>query len=360
MIPDLSSFLSPCKSPHASGADLRYSPLYDALKEARREDDPRLTQGVWEQDVKQADWKQVEDLATQALLTQTKDLNLVGWLGEAWITLYGLEGLQTSLGLVETLCRPFWETLYPYDPDDPETRLRCLEWMDTQWVERLQQLPISQTSMMHDHLYRLVDWIDGHYYAKLAKQNPESSTKPALANHASLLSKLRDAMSHTDLGYYERMIGVCTSLQSDLQRVEQALQPLLAPQTHTWNKLKAGIEIVLQLARSDPRFQKAPEPLAPEVASGVNQEPSKPCDPSRDPEPCIPLSTPASPVSDRQALYRTIESSLAALKTCDPHGPAVPVLEAALRWKDLSFLDLLKVFEDVGLNPQQVLKLFKV
>ena len=69
---NLKTLLGPISAAHPVGDNLYYDPVYDQIKEARREDDPTLSQGVWEFDLKKADWAVVENLCSRALITQTK------------------------------------------------------------------------------------------------------------------------------------------------------------------------------------------------------------------------------------------------------------------------------------------------
>ena len=54
-MPVREDLLQPIPGPHPGGASLRYDPVYDKLKEARREDDD-IPQGEWARQRKVADW----------------------------------------------------------------------------------------------------------------------------------------------------------------------------------------------------------------------------------------------------------------------------------------------------------------
>ena len=80
---DTSALLAPVPGASAAGANLRYEPLYDQIKEARREDDD-LPQGDWQSTRKTADWPLVIRLTTDALAKRSKDLQLAAWLTD-WL-----------------------------------------------------------------------------------------------------------------------------------------------------------------------------------------------------------------------------------------------------------------------------------
>src|SRR6266849_4470338 len=121
--------LNPIPGDNPSGANLRYAPVYDKIKEARREDDD-APQGEWAHERKVADWKLVIKLTGEALATKTKDLQLAAWLTEAMLRTEGFGGLLAGLKLCKGLVEGFWDTLYPEIEDgDAEFRAAPLEWM---------------------------------------------------------------------------------------------------------------------------------------------------------------------------------------------------------------------------------------
>ena len=91
--------LNPIPGDNPSGQDLRYVPVYDKIKEARREDDD-LNQGAWQRERKVADYSTVIKLAQEAIATQSKDLQLAAWLTEALVKTRRFTGLLDGL----TLC----------------------------------------------------------------------------------------------------------------------------------------------------------------------------------------------------------------------------------------------------------------
>ena len=72
-----------------AGADLRYTPVYERIKEARREEDD-LNQGVWKRERKVADYSTVITLAQEAIATGSKDLQLAAWLCHALVASEGV------------------------------------------------------------------------------------------------------------------------------------------------------------------------------------------------------------------------------------------------------------------------------
>lgn len=67
--------LNPVSESNPGGENLRYAPVYDKIKEARREDDD-APQGEWQRARKVANWPLVIKLAGEAIATKSKDLQL--------------------------------------------------------------------------------------------------------------------------------------------------------------------------------------------------------------------------------------------------------------------------------------------
>src|SRR6185436_10729240 len=120
--------LNPIAGDNPSGANLRYAPVFDKIKEARREEDD-APQGDWKRDRKTADSKTVIKLAGETLATKSKDLQLAAWITEAQLRLEGFSGLRQGLDLIRGLIENFWDTLYPEIEDgDLELRVAPVEW----------------------------------------------------------------------------------------------------------------------------------------------------------------------------------------------------------------------------------------
>ncbi len=126
---DIEQFLEPIPGGNPAGDDLRYSPLYDKIREARRQGDTG-PMGLWEREAKTSDFKQVIKLSEDALARKTKDLQIAAWLTEAWIYRDGVPGLTSGIGLLRGLIERFWENVYPALEDgDAELRARPLDWL---------------------------------------------------------------------------------------------------------------------------------------------------------------------------------------------------------------------------------------
>src|SRR6266700_7924412 len=93
----IDDLLDPIPDGPPSGTDLRWTPEWDRVREARRSDDG-VEAGKWaKRDRKVADWRLVDELARAMLRERSKDLQLAIWLTEAGIKLHGFAGLRDGL-----------------------------------------------------------------------------------------------------------------------------------------------------------------------------------------------------------------------------------------------------------------------
>ena len=143
-MPLRNDLLNPISPDKPSGEDLHYNPVYDKIKEARREDDD-VPQGDWKRERKVADWPLVIKLTGESLATKSKDLQLAAWLTEAMTRREGVSGLRACLGMLQSLVETFWDTLYPELEDgEAEYRAAPLQWVGDKMEIPLKQSPIVQ------------------------------------------------------------------------------------------------------------------------------------------------------------------------------------------------------------------------
>jgi type VI secretion system protein ImpA len=136
--------LEPITPDQPGGVDLRWTPEWDRIKEARRADDG-LESGKWaKKERKTADWQVIERLAAATLKHRSKDLQLALWLTEANMKLHGFPGLRDGLRTTCELMHRFWDQgLYPSMEDGPEDRAGPFEWLNNKLTDSIAAIPIT-------------------------------------------------------------------------------------------------------------------------------------------------------------------------------------------------------------------------
>ena len=153
---DLEKLLTPIEGENPAGENLRYTPTYDAIKEARREEDD-LDRGEWDREVKTADWEAVRQIAIEALTEKTKDIQIAVWLIEALIKIEGFPGLESGLELLSGLMETFWDNVYPeIEDDDLDYRIGPLEFMNDKLWLAVKQVPLTDPEAVAG--YAWIQW----------------------------------------------------------------------------------------------------------------------------------------------------------------------------------------------------------
>src|SRR5262245_17242025 len=142
-MPLRADLLQPIAGDSPGGVSIRYDPIYDKIKEARRED-VDLPLGDWQRTLKVADYGLVVKLASDALATKSKDLQVAIWLIEAQVRREGFGILPDCFKLLHDLIDQFWDGLFPEIEDgDLELRAGPLEWVGSKFEACLRGLPIT-------------------------------------------------------------------------------------------------------------------------------------------------------------------------------------------------------------------------
>jgi type VI secretion system ImpA family protein len=142
-IPLRKDLLNPIPGPDRAGNDMRYSLVFDKIREARRsEDDYSVSQ--WTSERKTPDWPLTIALIQETLASRTKDLWLVAWLAEAMLRTGGLSAFRETLDLARALIQEFWNDLYPsLEEGNAEVRAAPLLWIGRNLASAIIELPLT-------------------------------------------------------------------------------------------------------------------------------------------------------------------------------------------------------------------------
>lgn len=152
-MPFRADILNPIPGDNPGGPNLRYDPLYDKIKEARREEED-IEQGDWKRERKVADWPLTIKLSEEFLATKSKDLQIAVWLAEAVTRQRGLAAFLESVEMLQALLDQFWDNLYPEIEDgDVEFRAAPLDWFSNQSIRMVREFPLTKDGY-HYFLYK--------------------------------------------------------------------------------------------------------------------------------------------------------------------------------------------------------------
>lgn len=130
---NLDALLAPLSDDAPTGANLRadlspgspYFRLRDARAEAR-DAERRTDNDPASASMADAHWSQVREIATAAIASQSKDIEIAAWLTESLVRRDGLAGFTAGVRLMRGLVESYWTAgLHPL-PDEDGVEARCL------------------------------------------------------------------------------------------------------------------------------------------------------------------------------------------------------------------------------------------
>jgi hypothetical protein len=112
------------------GVDLQYDEKYDSIRRDRQPSGPELPTGVWDRDIKKIDYDSISSRCILLLESESKDIQVVGWLIESRVLSNDLAGAAQAVELLHALMLKYWDVIYPRaEDDDVELRLGPIRWI---------------------------------------------------------------------------------------------------------------------------------------------------------------------------------------------------------------------------------------
>ena len=329
--PDLASLLAPISPQAKAGADLRYDPLFDTLRELARADDPSLPQGVWKHELKKSEWPAVAALASEALGTRSKDLHTAAFLAEAWVHLDGFAGAARALALCEALASSFWSEVHPQaEEGNFERRFAALVALDHRLADALARVPLTAPRGL-DAL-PAASWLDREralYLARLAEKDQAAVAEAKAAGEWNG-ERLEKSVRLTPTSFYQEAARELGEVAASLAALHATLE------SHAGNeapRLATTAELIDDLARY---VHQVLSERQPEVEAETL--PELPADGD------VPRTAPSPPFhapQSRAEAFRQLTAAASYLRATEPHSPVPYLVERAVAWGALSLAELL-------------------
>lgn len=341
-ITDLESLLQPIAGARSTGESLRYEGTYDRIREARREDDPGLSRGIYEMNLKQADWEQSAALCLEALERRTKDLQVAAWLLEAWMHLYGFAGVKEGLKLLTSLCENFWDELYPeIEGADLENRIAPIVWINEKLSLEIKKIAITAPQTTDAAIYSFADWESACHLDNLAKRRPdvaqsaEQSGKPTPATfHAS--ASLSPSFFYAALA---EELGAASEACRELEQLLDERCGKNSPSLHQFKEVLGTIQhLVADILRSRQDGSYQPEEYREEPFEGETQEQGNEIWSS-------------CPIRSRAEAYWRLSEAADYLLRTEPHSPTPYLVKRAVQWGSMSLFEL---FQQIIRNESEM------
>jgi type VI secretion system protein ImpA len=334
-LPD--DLLNPIEGPNPSGANLRYNPVYDKIKEARREED-QPPPGMTERDRKTADNSLVIKLTTDTLTTKTKDLQLAAWLTEALLKQKGFSGLRDGLAVCHGLVEKFWDTVYPEIEDgDVQARGAPLGFIGTKLEIPLKLIPVVEKAK-----YGFLDHQQSREvgYEDQAKSDDAKKKRTLAIKEGKVAPEVFDtAFEDTPKKFYaqaEKDLDDCLQLVRQLQ---ESCDPKFVEDGPSFGPLRTALEATRHLIHGflQKKREKEPDPVEPVAVQG-GAEGSAAGDAAATGQVrvgvLITVETSSEPPDRVEAIAKIAEAA-AFLRRREPKSPASYLMLRGLRWGEL-------------------------
>jgi type VI secretion system protein ImpA len=332
--------LNPIPGPNPSGESLRYAPVFDQIKEARREEE-EISQGEWQTAIKKADWPLVIKLCGEAIAKKSKDLQVAAWLVEALVRRDGFAGLNEGLTLIQGLLEKFWDTLYPELEDgDAELRAAPLEWIGSRLDGPLRKVPLTGNGLDWQN-YKESRTVPSEADAE-SSESKQQARADAIADGKLTPEAFDQGFDATPKATYEAWMGqVDASLESQ-ERLKQLceekfgdLAPTFRGLRTTLEELRQTLHVFLARKREQEAGGEEPERAAGPEAPGAGSYAESAAAPARAPaRPAAKMALAAEPADRDDALERVLVAAR-WFRQNDSYSPVPYLLVRGLRWGEL-------------------------
>jgi type VI secretion system protein ImpA len=322
--------LNPIPGDNPSGKSLRYDPVYDKIREARREDDV-LPQGEWSREVKKADFPLVIKLASEALATKSKDLQLAAWLTEAVMSRDHIPGLREGLDLLRGFMETFWDTLYPeIDDGDLEFRAGPLGWVGSKLDAGVRRLPLTKSKL---DFFKYQESRRVGYEADAASEEKAAARATAIAEKKCTAEEFDEAVRATGDPYYEKLAGNLTAALESLTSLETLSDEKFGREAPSYASLRTALEELQDFVR---QYHKPAEEVAEEPAEAPAEESvEESASPAGPGAPAAKKKSVTAEPADREDALQRLAVVAHFLRHESPVNPVPYLLLRALRWGEL-------------------------
>ena len=351
---DFQALLTPIAGDNPAGKDARYDGTYDAMREARRADDP-LDQGDWVRQIKVPDWLAVIDLANETLASKSKDLQVATWLVEALVKRHGFPGLRDGLRLLRELQERFWPSLYPEVEDgDLEFRAGPLVWLNEKLPVSIKEVSVTQPGDGAN--YSWLRWEESRAMDNLGRRDPTAMTA-ALAEGKITGEQFDKAVEATPLAYYKILHDDLNESWEEFERLDRVVDEKFGRELASLLEIRRAIEecrtLLADIGRK--RGGLEPDPRPPEPGprlQGPEPEPNGgfPDHHSREEVHASPQAFQGEPVlshsyghpagmsidpQSRADALRRLAAVAAYFRRTEPHSPVSYLVQRAVRWGEM-------------------------
>lgn len=342
------------------GNDLVFSTEFDEIQEARRFDDPSLSQGEWVTDVKEADWSSVIRICEDVLANKSKDLRVAAWLTEASCKLEGLVGLANGYTLLGRLCETFWDDIHPQPEDgDIEQRVGVLDWLVNQTPRLIRETPLTHSAKGS---FSTIDHESARATAKNIERNPGMAEELTRTAHVRL-ETFEAALKDTPKRYFADGMRDAEYLKGSVKSLQTVLDAKMGEYSPAFSQTFEALDNVYRFfqRQAGDAGAKLSETQDRSIQNMENKTPGT----IERVEPSIGGESgeiASGPIRSREQAIRQLQEIGAFFRRTEPHSPVAYLAEKAAKWGTMPLHEwlrtvvkddsaLLRMEELLGVDP---------
>jgi type VI secretion system protein ImpA len=320
--------VAPIPGDHPGGEDMAFSPHFDLIREARRQDDPSLAQGEWETALKSAEWPKVRQLCEDLLARKSKDLQVACWYTEALCHLSGFDGLAFGVQVIEVFLTDFWEFLYPDLMDDGlDERAGKIEWLNKQLPAAIRAIPLTTKNTGG---YSWLLWDQSRSVDNLGLKDPVA--RDAAVAEGKLTGEAFDkAATQSGLPFYETLHSCIREVATRLAAVERHVDERFGDDSPGLKDLRKAVsdceDVVTRIiGRLGGKALPAEKEASPTVmpSHSVQQAGTQ-----------IPMVVAGGSICSRTDAVNALRQVAQYFKQNEPHSPVALLAERAAKWAEM-------------------------
>ena len=335
---DLDALFSPIPGENPAGEDLRYTSVYDDLKEARRADD-MLERGDWQRQIKTSDWGKVIAIAVEALSKKSKDLQIAVWLMEAFIHTEGFGGLGAGLKIILGFLKDYWENLYPpIEEGDLEFRAAPLQFLNDKLWPAIKEIPLTDSNAAPG--YSWLKWQESREVGSEADtlgrsgsvdENKRKRRDELIAEGKLSAEEFDAAAARTSKAYYQPLVEDLTLCRETFKQLDQLVDEKFGSQAPILSDFGGALEDCVQAVMKIYPGQKGRNEPAPKPPPGLKTQAEKALPPETAERRESPaLSHPVGEFADTDSHEKAVwEEALQILKTSGMKDALAKILGAS-------------------------------
>ena len=326
----IDSLIAPITPEHPSGEDISWEAEYDEIREARRADDPNLSQGDWQTEIKSADWVAVRKQCERLLKERSKDLQLACWYVESLTYLDGFNGFAFGLNFMDKLLSTYWQQLHPSAADDMDARVSKLEWFNNNLMLPLKNIPVTGG---HALPLTLIDWELCQAIEQQGAKDPEYRTN-AVRDGKPTHEVFDKAMRQSGVPFYRQLNEQVKLCRERFLQLDHTINTLFGDNAPTMRELRQTIEQLVEFVNRCLReigayVEDADTDATPSSASANDTAAS-------------PTNVTLGTIQNRAQAVKQLRLIASWFRDNEPHSPVPLLCERAAQWADMPLEEWLR------------------